>query len=163
MLADIDDPPKSRARGLIFAFFVAIPIAAVFGLWLIPTFVGSIVGGARDLDDRLRANDAYVQELCATGYDAARAETLCNCVWAMEFPSLDCRPQISRWSLAQQQTACSEDGIRDTSLQFCSCIDTVMQKVEAAASDDEAGGEALAYERCESLEDSLELPSVEAL
>lgn len=163
MLADIDDPPKSRARGLLLAFLIATPIAGVFALWVIPTFVGSIVSGARDLDDRLRANDAYVQEVCNTAYDGARDEALCGCVWAMEFPSLDCRPQVNRWSLARQREACADETLHDASLQFCTCVEAVSEKIETVPSDDEKGAESLAYERCESLEDALELPSVVAL
>lgn len=159
MLADIDDPPRSRLPGMLVGILLATPIAAVLALWLIPMAVGSILGGARDLDDRLRANDAYVRQLCDLGYVETRDAELCNCVWAMEIPSLDCRPQFNVWAVQQQTAACQDPAAREAALSYCTCVDTVADKIAAATEGPEA---AAAFERCEPLPDALPLPAVPA-
>jgi hypothetical protein len=160
MLADLDDPPRSRVPGMVLGLLLAIPVVAVFAVWLIPMAIGTILGGARDLDERLRANDAYMRELCELGYVEARDAELCNCVWAMEVPSLDCRPQFNHWAVQQQAVACADPVTRDAALTYCTCVDTVAEKVTAAAEDPQAA--AAAYERCEPLPDALPLPAVPA-
>jgi hypothetical protein len=157
MLADIDDPPRSRLPGMVFGLLVALPIVAIIAGWFIPMAVGTILSGARDLDERLRANDAYMRQLCATSYLEERDAELCNCVWAMEIPSLDCRPQWNMWAVQVESAVCQDPTSRDAALSYCTCIDTVAEKVAAA---EDPHLEAAAFERCEQLPDALPMPAL---
>ena len=159
-LADIDDPPPSRVPGLIFGAIIALPVVGAIAFFLIPLGIGAILGGASDLDERLRANDAYMRELCGVAYVQDRDETLCDCVWMMEFPALDCGARLNVWSVQQQTAACEADF--DAHLSYCTCIEAVDEKI-AAASEEELYSEAAAYERCELLDDAIPLPSIESL
>jgi hypothetical protein len=159
-LADIDNPPPSRLPGLIFGAIVALPIVGAIAFFFIPMGVGAIVGGASDLDERLRANDAYMRELCGVAYSQDRDAQLCECVWTMDFPALDCGSRFDVWAVEQQQPACAADF--DAHLGYCTCVEAVRGKIEAA-SEDERHAEAAAYERCELLDDAIPLPSIESL
>ena len=159
MLADIDDPPRSRVPGMLLGVLLAAPVVAAFAAWVIPTFVGTILGGARDLDARLRATDRYMNELCSGQIDVERDEGLCGCVWGVEFPSLDCRPHFNAWATELQQTRCDEGDTRKSSLSYCTCVDALADKMDAAGDDvAERRSAANAYENCEALDDALELP-----
>ncbi len=164
MLADIDDPPRSRVPGLIVGVLVAAPIVAMFATWFIPAFVGTILGGARDLDARLRETDAYMRELCDGAIDLERDEALCGCVIGVEFPSLDCRPHFNEWALELQSDRCADETTHDESLSFCSCVDALRDKMDGAGEDSDARRSAAnAYENCEALDDALLLPPAEVL
>jgi hypothetical protein len=158
-LADLDQPPRSRLPGLVLGLVLALPVAAVFVGWLVPTFVGSILGGAKDLDERLRATDAYMLTLCNAAVVPERDETLCSCVLAMEFPSLDCRAPFNEWAITQQQAACADEVVRGASVSYCTCVDTVAESVDAAPDEPERRTAAQAYENCEALEDAVPLPA----
>ncbi|MCR9162689.1 MAG: hypothetical protein ACE37F_03030 [Nannocystaceae bacterium] len=159
MLADIEDPPRSRLPGMLLGLALASPVVAVFAIWVIPTFVGTILSGASDLDERLRATDRYMRELCAGQIDTARDEGLCGCVWSVEFPSLDCRPHFNAWAADLQQSRC-DDGLREDSLSYCTCVDAIVDKMNAAG-DEPAQRRSAAnnYENCEALGDAKELPA----
>lgn len=157
MLADLDDPPRSRVPGMVIGILIALPIVAVFAGWVIPVAVGTILTGAADLDERLRANDAYMRTLCETSYLEERDAELCGCVWAVEIPSLDCGPQFNLWAVQVETAVCQDPTSRDVALSYCTCIDTVAEKV-AAAEDPHA--EAYAFERCQQLPDALPLPEL---
>jgi len=159
MLADIEDPPRSRVPGMVLGLILAAPIVAVFAVWVIPSFVGAILGGASDLDERLRATDGFMRELCAGQIDQERDEGLCGCVWGVEFPSLDCRPHFNAWAADLQHTRC-EEGLRDESLSYCTCVDTIVGKMDAAGEDPaDRRSAANAYENCEALDDAVSLPA----
>ncbi len=160
MLADIEDPPKSRTPGLILGILLALPVVGVFAVWVIPTMVGTILGGASDLDERLRATDRYMRELCGGQIDTERDENLCGCVWGVEFPSLDCRPHFNAWATDLQHERCAEPEVRDDALSFCTCVDTIEEKMNAAGEEPEQRrGASNAYENCEGLADALALPA----
>ena len=159
-LADIDDPPPSRLPGLIFGAVIALPIVAAIAFFLIPMGIGAILGGASDLDERLRANDAYMRELCGVAYVEDRDQALCECVWMMEFPALDCGSRLNIWAVERQSAACEADF--DTHLSYCTCVEAVAEKIETVP-ENERYGEAGAYERCELLDDAIPLPSIETL
>lgn len=167
MLADIDDPPRSRARGLLLGFLVSLPIAAVLVGVFMPSLVNAILGGARSFDDRLRQEDAYMQAVCTQAMSLPRDEALCECVLAVEYPALDCQAPFASWSLERQQEYCAAPDNEKASLSFCSCVGAVAEAVAAAeaAGEGEEGRqrEAQAYTRCQELPDAVYLPAVEAL
>jgi len=162
VLAHLDDPPRSRTRGLLLGFLIAVPVALVFMLWVIPPFVDAIMGGARDLDDRLRAEDGYMKALCADAYEAGRDEALCGCVLGTEYPSLDCQFAFKHWTVERQGEYCSDPGNHQRALSFCSCVEAVAGKV-AAAAPEQRDTEVVAYERCMQLPDAAFLPTIDAL
>jgi hypothetical protein len=162
MLADIEDPPKSRVRGMLLGLALATPFAALFLGWLIPMLVGTVLGGARDLDSRLREQDAYMQSVCTLAMDLERDEGLCSCVLAMDFPSLDCQAAFRRWAVARQVEQCAGPETRERALSFCTCVDTLARAVaEVPPEGREAAAEP--YARCAALPDALPMPPVESL
>lgn len=142
---------------------VSVPLVAGLVGWAIPTAIGSILGGARDLDDRLRAKDAYLTVLCESGQDYERDAELCACVFSMEFPSLDCQHAFNLWALERQAEACADSTAREQSLSFCTCVQTVDEAVQSQADEGDKRQEAQRYENCEALEDVLPLPEVEGV
>ncbi len=162
ILAHLDDPPRTRGRGLLIGALVAAPLAGLFLFWLIPTLVAAVLGGARDLDSRLRAEDGYMQALCTGAMDLGRDESLCACVLATDYPSLDCQAPFRHWTLARQQESCSDATVHKQALSFCSCVEAVAGKVDAAAPE-QRDTEVAAYENCMALPDALFLPTIDAL
>lgn len=162
MLADIDDPPRSRLPGLLLGLALAVPVVAVFVGWLIPTFVGAVLGGAADFDSRLRARDAYMQAVCSQALDPIRDEKLCGCVLAVEFPALDCQANFRHWAVARQTEACSDPAVQKASLSYCTCVAAIGEAI-AAAPEGERDAAAQGYDRCETLPDAFQLPPVESL
>ena len=163
MLAHLDDPPRSRTRGLILGVLLALPVAAVFVVWVIPTLVDAVMSGARDHDVRLRAEDSYMTALCGSeAFDLERDESLCGCVLGTDYPSLDCQFSFKHWTVARQADFCSVDENRGGALSFCACVDAVAGKVAAAAAE-ARDAEVVAYERCMQLPDAAFLPTIEAL
>lgn len=164
MLADIDDPPRSRVPGMILGIILASPVVAFIGGWVIPAFVGTVLGGARDLDVRLRATDEYMRELCGGRIDIERDEGLCGCVWGVEFPSLDCRPHFNAWAAELQQDRCADDSLRDEALSYCTCVDAIVEKMDnAGETAAQRRSAANAYENCEGLGDAVSLPTAAEL
>lgn len=160
-LADLDQPPRSRTRGFVIGFLIGIPIIAVMVIWVIPALVGSVLGGAKDFDVKLRQQDAYMRTLCTAGFVEGRDDALCSCALGTEYPSLDCAPRFLTWRLEVQGERCSDAATRETAPDFCACVDDVREQVSAAAA--EPRDQSInAYERCEGLPDALALPVVEA-
>lgn len=162
ILAHLDDPPRSRWPGVLVGLALALPIGAVMALWVIPSLVNAVLGGARDLDGRLRAEDAYMQALCSQALDPDRDEQICGCVFGTEYPSLDCQLPFRQWTLARQRESCAYAETFEAAKSFCTCVDVVGQKVDAAAPE-QSDDEAAAYERCMVLPDALFLPTIEQL
>lgn len=163
MLADLDDPPRSRTRDLLLGFLVGLPVVGLVAWFLLPGLAGMIQGNASSYDQRLRAEDAYMQALCTQAMELPRDEELCQCVLAIEFPSLDCRDPFLAWSLARHHEACADVAARRASLTFCSCVDTVHQRAAAAEGPDAARVEAQRVGKCLELPDAFPLPQIEAL
>lgn len=164
MLADLDHPPRSRTRDLLIGALCGLPLVAVLAWLLLPSLMQSVLGSAGDYDQRLRAEDSYMQGVCSQAFDMARDEQLCTCVLAVEFPALDCRQPFLRWSLDRHHERCADPGVRKPSLTFCSCIDTLAERVVKA----EAAGEATATDlqrvgKCLELPDAFPLPDLMAL
>ena len=163
MMADLDDPPRSRWRGLLIGLLVALPFGAALAWGLLPFLYGQLTGGAADFDARLRQEDAYMQGLCTEAMVLPRDESLCECVLAIEYPSLDCRPQFLAWTLERQAERCSDDAVRADSVSFCACVEAVTDKVSEAEDDAAARQAAQRYAACTELEDTFALPSIAEL
>lgn len=163
MLADLDDPPRSRARDLLVGVLAGLPIVGLVLWLLVPWLFGVVTTNASSYDQRLRAEDAYMQTLCSEAMVLPRDEDLCKCVLAIDVPSLDCRAPFLRWSLDRHHEACADPEARRRSLTFCSCVDTVADRVAAAADPEAAGTEAQRVARCIELPEAFPLPELAAL
>lgn len=163
MLADLDNPPRSRARDLLFGFLVGLPIVGLVAWFIVPGIFGVITGNAGSYDQRLRAEDGYMQTLCTTAMTLPRDEDLCKCVLASEVPSLDCRPPFLRWSLDRHAQACADPETHRRSLTFCSCVEAVGERAAKAADAEAARLEAQRVSKCIELPDAFPLPEIEAL
>jgi len=163
MLADLDDPPRSRTRDLLLGALLSLPIVGVVAWLLLPSLAGMIQGNADQYDQRLRAEDAYMQALCGEAMVLPRDEELCGCVLAVEFPSLDCRGPFLAWSLQRHRLACDDPDTRRASLSFCSCVDTVQARVDKAEDPAAARTEAQRVGKCVELEDAFPLPEIATL
>ncbi|MBL4684192.1 MAG: hypothetical protein JKY37_06360 [Nannocystaceae bacterium] len=162
MLAEIDDPPRSRVPGMILGLIVAAPFAAILLMWFIPTVVGAILGGAENIDRRLNLESDYMQTVCGEALDLGRDEAMCQCALATEHPSLDCQGPFLIWSVARQVEYCSDEAPREAAVSFCACVDAVSEAM-AAVEPDERGTKAQAYRNCQALEDAAFLPTIEQL
>lgn len=164
MLADLDQPVRSRTRDLLIGALCGLPVVAVLAWLLLPSLMGSLVGSAGDYDQRLRAEDTYMQAVCSQTYEPARDEQLCTCVLAVEFPALDCRQPFLRWSLERHHEACADAEVRKASLSFCSCIDTLGGRIaEAELAGESIGADLQRVGKCLELPDAFPLPDLLAL
>ncbi|RMG99818.1 MAG: hypothetical protein D6705_02055 [Deltaproteobacteria bacterium] len=113
---------KMRRRDLLLGLVIAGAAAAlVFGV-AVPWFVGVVLGGASDLDARLRAQDRLMQTVCVDPVPG-RDDALCGCALAVPFPSLDCQDRFRPWLAARVAEQCAKGAISATS--FCACMQTV--------------------------------------
>lgn len=164
MLADLDHPPRSRTRDMLIGAVCGLPLVGLLAWFLLPSLIHSVTGGAGEYDQRLRAEDAYMQAVCSQTFDLARDERLCECVLAVEFPALDCRQPFLRWSLDRHHARCAEPEVRKPSLTFCSCIDTLAERITSAEAEGETPNtEIQRVGKCLELPDAFPLPDLEAL
>lgn len=164
MLADLEEPHRSRTRDLVVGTAVGLLIVSLVVWFLLPRFVAAIVGNASDYDQRLRAEDGYMQTLCTEAMVLERDESLCKCVLAVEVPSLDCRPPFLRWSLDRHHEACADPDTHRRALSFCTCIDTLAEKIPALeAEKQDTGAELQRVGKCLELPDAFPLPELSAL
>ncbi len=120
--------PRARRRDLLLGLSVAaVAAVVVFGV-AVPWFVGTILGGASDLDARLRAEDRLMNAACADPVPQ-RDDALCGCVLAVPYPSLDCQDRFRPWLAARVAEQCAQGAIPATS--FCACMQTVHADAEA--------------------------------
>lgn len=162
-LADLDNPPRSRTRDLLFGFLVGLPIVGLVAWFVVPGIFAVVTGNAGSYDQRLRAEDAYMQTLCTEAMTLPRDEELCKCVLASEVPSLDCRPPFLRWSLDRHAAACTDRETHRRSLTFCSCVEAVGERVTKAADVEAARLEAQRVGKCIELPDAFPLPEIATL
>jgi hypothetical protein len=163
MLADIDDPPRSRTPGLLVGILVALPFGALVLGVVIPALVSALLGGAKEIDDQLRQEDAYMQAVCTQAISLPRDQALCECALAVEFPALDCQAPFLTWSVARQAEHCAAPEHQKASLSFCTCVQTVAERMEQAEDEDASFKAAQAYRNCQQLPDAVYLPTVEEL
>lgn len=163
IVVDMERPDRRRrARDLLIGLALAAPIAGVLALWAIPALVHSVMGGARDFDSRLREQDRYMQELCATAMELPRDEELCACALAVEYPSLDCQDRFQAWLVARQAETCADQATHRASLSFCTCVE-ILAQAASDASDTQSDGSGEGYARCAALPDALPPPPVSSL
>ena len=166
MLADLDDPPKSRWPSLLFGVVIAVPLAGSFLFFALPALRQAIVGGSQSLDARLRQEDAYMKTVCAEALVLERDEQLCKCAMAVEFPSLDCQAPFHEWTLHRQHEQCQDPVMGEQALSFCACVNSLEQQIATPeiASDPKKRRQRIArYSSCTELSDALFLPPIEAL
>lgn len=163
MLADIEDPPRSRTRELVVGILVALPVAGLLIGLVVPALVEALLGGARSFDDRARQEDAYMRAVCTQAMSLPRDEALCECVLAVEYPALDCQAPFLAWSVQQQQAHCAPPEAKKASLSFCTCVETVAERMAEAEDEREQEQAAQAYRNCQELPDAVYLPTIEAL
>lgn len=163
MLADIEDPPRPRTRGMVVGILVALPFAALLLGVVMPALVNALLGGAQSFDDHLRREDAYMQAVCTQAMSLPRDEALCECTLAVEFPALDCQAPFLAWSVARQGEWCAAPEHEKASLSFCTCVTTVAERMDEAADEEARFKAAQAYRNCQELPDAVDLPAVESL
>lgn len=159
-LADLDHPPQPRWRNFLIGALIAIPFGLVLGLLVIPALRAGFVEETAAFDERLRQEDAYMNGVCSEVFNLERDETLCQCVLAVEFPSLDCRGPFNRWSIERQLETCSDDEHHKNALAFCSCVESLSEQL--AETDDEGEQRQISqrYAQCAELDDALYLPEL---
>jgi hypothetical protein len=163
MLADVDDPPPSRVKGFLIGAAVALPLGAAFLWFALTVLPGLILDNARDFDERLRQEDAYMGAVCAD-LDLARDESLCECVLAVEYPSLDCRLPFMHWSLERMVEQCSDEATYESALSFCSCVQALDEQLAGLEPDTKEARQIVGrYAKCTELDDALFLPPVSEL
>ena len=165
-LADLDDPRPSRARGFLIGAAVAVPLGLLFW-WFASSWLPSLIlGNAVEYDARLRQEDAYMQSLCGGLSDAtlARDEQLCECVLAVEYPSLDCRHTFMAWTLARMNERCADAATFETALSFCACVQSLDEQLGGLEDDPKQSRQIVQrYVGCTELDDALYLPPVDEL
>ena len=186
MLADLDDPPRSRLSGFVIGALLGLPVVVGIAWLVLPPLMGAVLGGAEDFDERLRREDAYMQGVCGEIFDIKRDEALCGCVWAAEFPALDCQHRFRRWRLERAHETCAGESARAQALSYCSCVDVIAERVRATATEAAAAAgidlatqkpadpandpiaaairpELAKFDNCLALDDVLEPPPLESL
>lgn len=163
MMADLDDPPKSRLKGFLVGVAIATPVALLFFGYVLPTLYGMIVGGAASADERIQAESAYMQSLCQEAMVLPRDKAVCECALASEVPGIDCRFVFDAWTLQRQSEQCSQKEKFDQAISFCSCVNELKKLHDASVNDKERGEVVGRYRRCTGLSDALFLPTIESL
>jgi hypothetical protein len=104
-----------------------------------------------------------MQAVCSD-LEIPRDEELCECVLAVEYPSLDCRLPFMHWSVQRMTEQCSDPATFDGALAFCSCVQTIASDLAALEPDSkEARQKVQDYAGCTELEGALYLPQLDAL
>jgi hypothetical protein len=167
MLADLDDPPQSRRRGLTIGILLAVPLSGFGAAFALPHLHAAIVTSSAEFDARLRLEDGYMQGVCSEPtFSEPRDLELCSCVLAVDVPSLDCRGPFMTWSLERQAEQCDAADMRDTALAFCACVGELTRLSEAAkVAEDPVEVRRISqnYQRCAELADAPYLPDLDAL
>lgn len=163
-LADLDQEPYSRKRGLVIGAAIAIPVTLAVGVLVLPRIRAAIINAAADHDARARERDSYMLSLCTEALVVERDEDTCKCVLGAEYPSLDCMSGFNVWLVDRQVERCADPGVFDQSVAFCSCVQSLDEKFRAEADPNTARViKSEGYPRCEGLDDALEYPSLEQL
>lgn len=166
MLADLDDPRPSRVRGFLIGAVIAIPAGVLFW-WAATAWLPSLIlDNAVAYDARLRNEDAYMQAVCAnmepTPEGLARDQSLCECVLAVEYPSLDCRLPFMHWTLQRMVETCADPATFESALSFCSCVRSLDEQLAAVEPDTKEARQIVqTYAECTELRDALYLPPIE--
>lgn len=163
MLADIDDPRPSRVRGFLIGAAIAVPLGLAFWWFASDWLPSLILGNAVEYDERLRQEDAYMQGVCAN-MQLPRDEALCECVLAVDYPSLDCRLPFMHWSVERMTESCADEATYSEHLKFCSCVRALDERLQTLAPDTKEARQTVQnYAGCTEFDDALFLPGVEQL
>ncbi len=162
-LAELDDPRPSRLPALLLGAAIALPLAGLF-VWLTVGYLPNVIlGNAVEFDDRLRQEDAYMQAVCSE-LEIPRDEELCECVLAVEYPSLDCRLPFMHWSVQRMTEQCSNPATFDQALAFCACVQTIASDLDQLEPDSKQARQKIQdYAGCTELEGALYLPQLDQL
>jgi hypothetical protein len=163
-LADLDQEPASRWRGLLLGVAIALPVTLVFGSWLLPRLRAAIVNAATDHDAHARERGEYMDGLCNSALVVSRDERLCGCVLGTEYPGMDCMDRFNEWLTDRQAERCEEQATFEASISFCTCVQTLVEanatpRVNSTDSTSKAQG----FPRCMGLEDRLDYPALDKL
>jgi hypothetical protein len=163
-LADLDQEPYSRKRGLLIGAAIAIPVTLAVGVFVLPRIRAAIINAAADHDARARERDAYMQALCTEALVVDRDEDTCKCILGTEYPSMDCMSGFNVWLVDRQVERCADEAVFNQSVAFCTCVRTLGEQF-AAEPDPNAARviKSEGYPRCEGLDDALEYPALEQL
>ena len=163
-LADLDQEPYSRKRGLMIGVAIAIPIALLFAAFVLPRLRAAIVNAAADHDARAEARNVYMNRVCSEALVVERDEKMCGCVLGSEYPSIDCISHFNVWATNRQVERCADPATFDAAVSFCTCVQTLEQK-SAELADPKAARvlKSEGYPRCVGLEDRLDFPPLEQL
>lgn len=166
MIADVDDPRPSRARGFVIGTLIAAPFALLFLWFAVSVLPRAILDTAVDFDSRLRQEEAYMNAVCGELSDEtlARDESLCECVLAVEYPGIDCRMPFQYWTLQRMTERCADPATHESARSFCTCVQTLDGELSTLRPDSKDAREIVQrYDRCTELEDALFLPTPDEL
>lgn len=163
MLADLEDPPKSRLKGFLIGIAIATPVALLFFGYVLPTLYGMIMGGAASADERIEMESAYMRGVCQQAMVLPRDKALCECALASEVPGIDCRFVFDAWTMLRQAEQCESKETFDSAITFCSCVNELHKLHGAAVNDKERREIVSRYRRCVEFPDALFLPTIEVL
>lgn len=104
-----------------------------------------------------------MQMVCAD-LQLPRDESLCECVLAVEYPSLDCRLPFMHWSLERMVETCADEGTFEQSMKFCSCVRALDERLQTLEPDTKEARQTVQnYASCTELDDALYLPGADQL
>ncbi len=163
-LADLDQEPYSRKRGLLIGAAIALPLALLFAAFVLPRLRMAIINAAADHDSRARERDAYMNRLCTEALVVDRDEDACKCILGTEYPSMDCLSPFAVWLTDRQVERCDAPEVFDSSVSFCTCVQTLDESSKKEAEPKAARSiKSEGYWRCDALEDRLDLPPLQEL
>ena len=163
-LADLDQEPYSRRRGLLIGVAIALPLSLLIGAFGLPRLRAAIINAAADHDARAAERDAYMDALCTQALNVDRDEDACKCILGTDYPSLDCAAPFNVWLTDRQVERCEDQAVFDQAVGFCTCVQTLDENFKAE-SDPKAARviKSEGYTRCEGLPDKLAYPPLDQL
>ncbi len=162
-LADLDEAPRSRGRGMLIGLAIAVPVCLILGAIVLPRVRASVMSGAEAHDKAARERDTYMAAICGEGMDLERDEDLCGCVWATEYPGLDCLDRFDEWLVVQQAQRCGQSSVFDSGPGYCTCTQAVVEQLDALPPEGRLAEAAAGHRRCAGLDDALPPPPLQSM
>jgi len=167
MLADLDDPPRSRIRGILLGIAIAAPLTIAIGMYVLPVLYQMMMGAAKTIDQQNEAKSLYMRAVCTEGMILERDEKLCKCTMASDLPAIDCQFQFEEWTLLRQIEQCNTAEKSAEALSFCTCVKVLAEELSQSSSnpaEQSNRGEIIhRYDNCTKLDDALFLPEIKHL